>query len=313
MTPPREITFVSGKGGTGKTTLMASIASLSGEPVLADCDVDAPDLHLVLEPEVLQEESFSGGKTAVINQEKCLLCGKCAAVCRFQAVGTGQDESGTPVYSVSEKDCEGCGVCAWFCPADAVSMADRIDGRWCVSETRLGPMAHAKLNPAAETSGKLVTQVRKAALRMAEQTGRSLILIDGSPGIGCPVIASLAGTEWAVIVMEPSESGFSDARRIADTARQFNTSCAICVNKYDLNPEKTEEIRHWAASEGIPVVGHIPFDTAAVDAIFKRKTLVEMGETAAAASIRILWKRLEELITKKQEEIINLDYCSSRI
>lgn len=313
MTNPIEVTFVSGKGGTGKTTLMASIATLSGEPVLADCDVDAPDLNLVLEPEILHEESFSGGKTAVIDQEKCLLCGKCAAVCRFQAVVFCQDDSGAPVYKVSEKDCEGCAVCARFCPAEAVSMIDRLDGNQFVSETRLGPMAHAKLNPAAETSGKLVTQVRKTASRMAEQTGRSPILIDGSPGIGCPVIASLAGTDWAVIVVEPTASGFSDARRIAQTASHFNTHCAICINEYDINPEITDEIRQWAASEGIPILGRIPFDTAAVDAIFQHKTLVEMGETPAAASIRIVWKRLESLIATKQQEIINLDYCSSRI
>ena len=219
----KELVVISGKGGTGKTSIVASFAALTEKVVLADCDVDAADLHLVLEPKVMRRESFSGGKRARIRTEHCIACGKCEALCQFDAIDFDGPSNGKldKTFRIDPIACEGCGVCAWFCAENAIEFAPAVNGEWYVSDTRHGPMVHAKLGIAEENSGKLVSTVRKEAGAIAQQRGLELVLIDGSPGIGCPVIASITGADLVLIVTEPTLSGLHDLGRVADVARHF--------------------------------------------------------------------------------------------
>jgi MinD superfamily P-loop ATPase len=282
----REITVISGKGGTGKTSLAASFAVLAKDAVLADCDVDAADLHLLLSPEIRQEHNFQSGRLARIVPERCTGCGLCLKNCRFGAVS---EVAGG--YSVSPESCEGCGVCVRACPAGAVDFPERDCGRWMISDTRCGPMVHARLVAAAENSGKLVSIVRGQARMLAQKTGRRLILTDGPPGIGCPVIASLTGASLAVVVTEPTVSGEHDLMRVLSLAGHFKVPAAVCVNKWDLNPEMAGRIEKRAGDTGARMAGRIRYDPGVTRAQIEARTVVE-ADTPSAGDIRAVWKAI---------------------
>ena len=287
----KELVVISGKGGTGKTSVVASFAALATDKVLADCDVDAADLHLVLSPKIVHREEFIGGKSAAVAADQCIGCGKCASVCRFDAIsfdGPANDVVGK-TYRIDPIACEGCGVCAYFCPVDAVVFSPSINGEWFVSETRHGPMVHAKLGIAEENSGKLVTTIRREANRIAEANGLGLIIIDGSPGIGCPVIASITGASLVLIVTEPTLSGLHDLDRVADLAEHFDIQTTVCVNKSDINPEMTARIREHCSERNIDMLGEIHYDTAVTRAQIQERSVVEYDRGSASSDIRSLW------------------------
>jgi MinD superfamily P-loop ATPase len=264
----KELVVISGKGGTGKTSIVASFAALAQKAVLADCDVDAADLHLVLEPRILQRSQFSGGSRARIMPGHCTACGKCEEVCRYDAVfydgpGNGRVEK---TFRVDPIACEGCGVCDWFCDDNAIEFAPANNGEWFISETRHGPMVHANLGIAEENSGKLVSLVRAEARRLAAKRKLDLAIIDGSPGIGCPVIASITGADLVLIVTEPTLSGLHDLGRVTQLTKYFGIQTLVCVNKWDLNAELTTEIETNARPTGVEAVGRIRYDRAVTEA-----------------------------------------------
>jgi len=235
----KELVVISGKGGTGKTSIVAAFAALAKKAVLADCDVDAADLHLVLNPTVKQTYDFSGGKQASIIAEKCIGCGKCRDMCRFDAINLNGDRNDVieKTFTIDPVSCEGCKVCVEFCPVDAIEFNDHINGQWFVSDTRFGPMVHAKLGIAEENSGKLVTLIRKEAKKIAQEQKRNLLIVDGSPGIGCPVIASITASDLVLVVTEPTLSGKHDLERVAQLTANFGIKTLVCINKADINPE----------------------------------------------------------------------------
>ncbi|MBS3733717.1 MAG: ATP-binding protein [Phycisphaerae bacterium] len=294
----KELVVISGKGGTGKTSVVASFAALAENAVLADCDVDAADLHLVLGPDTIRREDFSGGKRARIIPEKCVACGKCAELCRFDAIRFDGLPGGAvaKTYRVDPIGCEGCGVCAWFCPAGAIEFASVVNGQWFVSETRHGPMVHAKLHVAEENSGKLVSTVRKQAAEVAAERGATLLLVDGSPGIGCPVIASITGADAVLIVTEPTLSGLHDLGRVADVAMHFNIPALVCVNKWDLNAEIAARIEADAAERGLRVAGRVRYDRAVTDAQVRRQSVVEFVPDGPAEDMRTVWAAVAEAL-----------------
>ena len=276
----KEIVVISGKGGTGKTSLTAAFAVLAEDVVLADCDVDAADLHLILQPQTSNQNDFSGGSQASIRTDDCTACGLCQEICRFGAIKT--DDGGK--YAVDAISCEGCGVCAHFCPQQAIDFKPVVNGQWFISDTRIGPMVHAKLGIAEENSGKLVTLVRKEAKQIAEDQGRKFILVDGSPGIGCPVIASIGGADQVVVVTEPTVSGIHDLERVVKLAKHFDVPTAICINKADINPLKSEEIENYARENDLPVIARIDYDKAFTRAMIAGKSVVEFeGSNVSAA------------------------------
>ncbi len=294
-TDVKELVVISGKGGTGKTSIVASFAALAEKVVLADCDVDAADLHLVLEPKIARRESFSGGKRARIKSGHCTTCGKCEELCRFDAIyfdGPGNDKL-DKTFCVDPIACEGCGVCAWFCAEDAIEFAPAVNGEWYVSDTRHGPMVHAKLGIAEENSGKLVSTVRKEAGAIAQQRGLDLVLIDGSPGIGCPVIASITGADLVLIVTEPTLSGLHDLGRVADVARHFEIPGMVCINKWDLNPDLAAEIERQAQERGLGVAGRVRYDRAVTKAQIRKQSVVEYQSDGCADDIRNGWACVE--------------------
>jgi len=284
----KEIVVVSGKGGTGKTSVSASFAALASDKVIADCDVDAADLHLVLAPRELRREPFVGGLRARISEDACMRCGRCEESCRFDAI-EAPASGGADAYSVDPFACEGCGVCEFVCPAGAVVMEEVQSGELFVSESRLGPFVHAKLGIAEENSGKLVTTVRKEARKVADEGGLDTILVDGSPGIGCPVIASLTGASLAVVVTEPTLSGLHDLKRVCEVAETLRTSAAVCVNKWDLNPDVADAIGEWCDGKGLPMLGRVPYDSSVTDAQVEGVSVVEHSEGPAATAIRSIW------------------------
>jgi len=290
----KELVVISGKGGTGKTSIVASFAALAENKLLADCDVDAADLHLVLAPEVRHREEFVGGKVARIEPEKCAACGNCADVCEFDAIALDgpPSESVEKTYRVDPIACEGCSVCTRVCPTDAVRFEDTVSGEWFVSDTRHGPMVHAKLGVAAENSGKLVTLVRKEARRLADEKGLDLIIADGAPGIGCPVIASIAGATLVLVVTEPTLSGLHDLERVCDLTAHFGAKTAVCVNKWDLNPEVTGRIERGAETKNVPALGRVRYDSAVTSAQIGGFSVVEIDGGPAAEDIRVLWQRV---------------------
>lgn len=293
----KELVVISGKGGTGKTSLVASFAALAENKVLADCDVDAADLHLILSPTVRMEGVFHGMEKLVVNQEKCIRCGKCPPLCRFDAIHETRSEEGDiERVDIDPISCEGCGVCAYFCPVEAVEYTPSDSGRWFISDTRHGPMVHARLGVAEENSGKLVTLVRTQAKRLAEEKGLDLIIGDGSPGIGCPVIASVTGANLVLVVTEPTMSGRHDLERAAGLAAHFAIPTAVCINKCDLNREITTEIRQWCRRNGIAVVGEIPYDSVFTEAQMREKSVVEHSTGPTAKAVEGVWRRVLDIM-----------------
>jgi MinD superfamily P-loop ATPase len=289
----KELAIISGKGGTGKTSVTASFSALTSSAVLADCDVDAADLHLVTRPQIVQQYSFTGGAGARVKPGHCIACGKCEEICRFDAIFYDGPGNGMfpRTYRVDPIACEGCGVCAWFCAEEAIVMEPEINGVWYVSETRYGPMVHARLGIASENSGKLVTTVRNEARRIAEERHKDLIIIDGPPGIGCPVIASVAGASLVLIVTEPTMSGEHDMARVLSLAKHFDIPAAVCVNKWDINPAMTERIEEKARQSGARVSGRIRYDPAVTKAQMEERSVVETN-APSADDMRSLWRNL---------------------
>jgi MinD superfamily P-loop ATPase len=290
----QELVIISGKGGTGKTSIAASFAVLAGRAVLADCDVDAADLHLILSPQVKRRAVFRSGHEAVIRAGDCVGCGDCERVCRFGAVRPVDSGQESPKYAVDPVACEGCGVCVRFCPEEAIDFPERTCGEWFVSETRCGPMVHARLGIAAENSGKLVSLVRAQAREVAETRGLDVVLIDGSPGIGCPVIASLTGAKLALVVTEPTVSGEHDLERVLQLTKHFGIPAAVCVNKWDLNPSMTERIEHTARARGAAVAGRVRYDPGVTSAQIRAQAVVEC-ESETGNDVRDLWKEVLDI------------------
>jgi len=289
----KQIVVISGKGGTGKTVLSACFAALSRNAVLADVDVDAANLHLLLHPEIQERHIFKSGQKARIDAEKCTGCGLCLPTCRFDAL----IENSNRKVGVNLLSCEGCAVCFHICPVHAVTMETPTSGEWYVSKTKYGPFVHARLGIAEENSGKLVTAVRKKAREIAEKEGRDLLIMDGSPGIGCPVIASLAGTDLALVVTEPTPSGSHDMERIVELARHFKIAAACCINKYDLNHDNSDGIERWCRAQSIPVLGKIAFDPAVTESVVRGVPYVEYALNSSADEIRRMWLSLLRFIT----------------
>jgi MinD superfamily P-loop ATPase len=289
----KELVVISGKGGTGKTSIVAAFAALAKNAVLADCDVDAADLHLVLEPDIKQTHDFSGGRRASILTEKCTGCGRCEEVCNFDAVNKNAADK---TYTIDPVSCEGCKVCVEFCPANAIEFKDAVNGRWFISDTRFGPMVHAKLGIAEENSGKLVTLIRKQAKRIAAEQNKNLIIADGSPGIGCPVIASITGADLALIVTEPTLSGQHDLDRVVELTGHFRIPTAVCINKYDINPQITEAIEKSAGEKNVRVTGKIAYDVAVTKAQIAAKTIVEYSSDGLKDQIVSLWDSVLKML-----------------
>jgi len=290
----KELVVISGKGGTGKTSIVAAFANLAKNAVFADCDVDAADLHLVLEPDIKQTSDFSGGKQASIIAEKCIGCGKCKDLCRFDAInfdGPANDTVGK-TFTVDSISCEGCKVCVEFCPVDAIEFEDSINGQWFISDTRFGTMVHAKLGIAEENSGKLVSLIRKEAKRIAEEQNKDLIIIDGSPGIGCPVIASITGADLVLIITEPTLSGRHDLERVAELAAGFNIPTLVAINKFDLNPDMAEQIEKNVLKRNVKVVGKIRYDKAFTKAQIMKTSVVEYTSGAVTEDVKALWRNV---------------------
>jgi len=280
----KQIVVISGKGGTGKTVIAASFAALAKNKVMADCDVDAADLHLLLHPSIKETREFRGGKTAVINKNKCNECSKCIEVCRFEAIKD---------FVVDPISCEGCGVCFHICPEGAIEMREDLSGEWFISETKYGPFVHAKLAIAEENSGKLVTIVRQNAKSIAADEGRDFVIIDGPPGIGCSVIASLAGVDLALVVTEPTLSGIYDMERVISVARHFGIRTYVCINKYDLNFKNTQTIRKYCQDSNIELAGEIPFDTKVTEALVNGKSIIEYQDGEVSHQISNLWDKVK--------------------
>jgi MinD superfamily P-loop ATPase len=272
----KELIILSGKGGTGKTSITAALASLAKNMVLCDADVDAADLHLILNPDFKLSYDFKGGHDALINFEKCTQCGRCIEVCRFDAVKDS--------FEIDTIACEGCGVCVDFCPEAAIDFPETLCGQWYISDTRLGPMVHARLGIAQENSGKLVSLIRQEARKLATKKSLDLILTDGPPGIGCPVIASIGQASAVLIIAEPTVSGFHDMERVAELCMHFNVPAMVCVNKYDLNLEQTQKIETHAQKNDIAVLGRISFDPAFTEAMIQVKTIFEYNKNSQAAT-----------------------------
>lgn len=287
----KQIVVISGKGGTGKTVITGAFAALARNTVMADCDVDAADLHLLLQPRIKERHEFKSGSTASIDRKVCRQCGKCVDACRFSAISTD--------FIVDHISCEGCGFCSHICPVNAISMRESIAGEWFISETRFGPMVHAKLGIAEENSGKLVSLVRKQARELAQKNNHGLVIIDGAPGIGCPVIASLSGIDCAIVVTEPTLSGMHDASRVLEVTKHFNVQARLIINKHDLNPDMTKKIEEHCKSIGITVIGRVRFDTTVVEAMVEGKTIMEHADSPAKDEIRKIWGVLQETILKE--------------
>ncbi len=276
----REIVVLSGKGGTGKTTIVGSLAALVKSKVLADCDVDAADLHLLLKPTVKQENEFWSGQVACIDEAKCTQCGLCQELCRFDAIKD---------YRVDPVACEGCGFCSHICPEEAITMKENMSGHWFISDTEYGPLVHARLGIAQENSGKLVAQVRQEARRLAQEQNLEHIISDGPPGIGCPVISSLSGASLALMVTEPTLSGIHDLERVLGVSGHFGVPATVCINKYDLNEENSRRIEDYCKDQGIKLAARIPFDNAVTEAIVRGLPVVKYSDGKVSREIAGLW------------------------
>lgn len=286
----KELCVLSGKGGTGKTSLVGALAAIVPNKILVDCDVDAADLHLLLAPKVQNREAFWGGRKAVIIPELCTECGRCREVCGFEAISED--------FRVDPTSCEGCSVCVHFCSFGAIDFPLARCGEWFVSETRFGPMVHAQLGAGQENSGLLVALIRGKARELAEAKGIPLILADGPPGIGCPVISSLTGADGVLIITEPTLSGLHDLNRVLDLSGHFHIPGMVLINKYDLNREMTDRIETFCREKGLGVAGRLPYDPVVTEAMIQGKTIPEMNGSSLGAEISILWKKIQENLLK---------------
>jgi MinD superfamily P-loop ATPase len=283
----RQLTIVSGKGGTGKTTMAAAFATLAENKVMVDCDVDAADLHLLLRPRVLKQQKYYGGRSPHVDSDKCTQCGLCSEVCRFNAIDNG---------IVDYVSCEGCGFCSHICPESAIMMEEAFSGDWFVSETPYGPFVHARLGIGEENSGKLVTVVRKQATEIAKEKHLNLVLIDGPPGIGCPVTASLTGVDLMLAITEPTLSGIHDLERILKLAEHFKIPSAVCINKFDINSENTDRIVAYCEKNGSKIIGKIPYEPKVVEALVSRKTVMEYPCNGVEGILRGMWEEVETFL-----------------
>lgn len=283
----RELVVLSGKGGCGKTSIAAGFAALSKGAVFADCDVDAADLMLVLRPQPQVREDFYSGELPQINPDECAGCGRCVQLCRYGALR----KNGQGLYEVRETACEGCGVCADHCPANAIRMQPRLCGEWRISRTPFGSLVHARLGAGGENSGKLVTQVRQQAKALAETEKAELVIVDGPPGIGCPVIASLGGAWRVLVVSEPTLSGLHDLQRVLKLARHFEVPAWVCVNKSDINPGISRQIAQETQRQGAVFAGELPYDPEVTRAQ-RRGEPVVLSDSPAAAAVRKLWDKI---------------------
>jgi MinD superfamily P-loop ATPase len=288
----KEVVIISGKGGTGKTSLMAAFASLAGNMVLCDADVDAADLHLITAPMVKERHDFQGGHTAIINQDKCTQCGICQDLCKWNAVSDD--------FEVDSIECEGCGVCVYLCPEKAIDFPLNTCGEWFISATSFGPMVHARLGIAEENSGKLVSIVRRKARQLAEEKNFDLILTDGPPGIGCPVIAAVGGASGVLIVTEPTVSGKHDMERVVRLAAHFKVPAMVCVNKFDLNLDQTHAIEKFAKEKNVSVLGRIPFDPIFTKSMIQGQTIFEYNkESETGQVVKQIWEKAGKTIGLK--------------
>jgi MinD superfamily P-loop ATPase len=285
----KEVVVLSGKGGTGKTSIVGSLAALAGRAVLADCDVDAADLHLLLNPLVKQESEFWSGQVARIDPDACTHCGLCQEQCRFNAIRD---------FTVDAVSCEGCGFCSNICPVSAITMQENLAGHLFISETRFGTLVHARLGIAQENSGKLVAEVRQQARKIAEQQDMEYVISDGPPGIGCPVISSLSGASLALLVTEPTLSGIHDLERVLDVCRYLHVPAMVCINKYDLNENNTRNIETYCSTQGVKVAATIPFDNRVTKAMIQRVSVVEYSEDRVTKEIKKLWNVIRETLKK---------------
>lgn len=283
----KQLAIVSGKGGTGKTTIAAAFASLAKNKVMVDCDVDAADLYLLLRPKVLKQEKYFGGRSPRVDLDKCTQCGLCTELCRFHAIENGV---------VDYVSCEGCGFCSHICPEDAITMEEAFSGDWFVSDTPYGPFVHARLGIGEENSGKLVTVVRKKATEITKEKGLDLILIDGPPGIGCPVTASMTGVDLVLAVTEPTLSGIHDLERILKLAEHFKIPSAVCINKFDINLENTDRIAAYCEKNGSKIIGKIPYEPKVVEALVNRKTVMEYPCNEIQGIVHRMWEEVETMI-----------------
>jgi MinD superfamily P-loop ATPase len=285
----KQLTVLSGKGGTGKTSITASFAVLAKNAIVADCDVDAPDLHMLMHPETIKAQEFVGSKLATVDQEKCVKCGLCKENCNFDAISENLE-----VDSIA---CEGCGLCKVVCPADAITLIPRVSGKAFISKTKYGFMSHALLDPGESNSGKLVTLVRQNAKILAEKEKCNLVIIDGSPGISCPVIASITGVDAALVVTEPTMSGIHDLRRVLRLLDHFNIAPFVCINMYDVNVTNTSKILNYCRENRIEVVGVIPFNAEVTQAMVSGKTIVEYSpKSSVAQEIESMWNKLSQFL-----------------
>jgi len=280
----KELLILSGKGGTGKTSIVGSFASIAQNKIMADCDVDAADLHLLLAPSVREKNEFLSGQVAVIDEDKCIECGLCQDECRFDAISN---------YRVDPISCEGCGFCSHICPVEAITMNECKAGEWFISDSKYGLLVHARLGIAQENSGKLVALVRQQAKELAEKNGLDYIISDGPPGIGCPVISSLSGVSLALIVTEPTLSGIHDMERVLGVCQHFGVPAMVCINKCDINDENTQAIQDYCREKGVEVAAKVPFDNAVTEAMVKGISVVEYTDSKVAREIKSLWKYID--------------------
>jgi len=287
----KEIVIISGKGGTGKTVIAASIAVLAKNKVMGDCDVDASNLYLLLHPEIREKNDFYAGLIPIIDLEKCTNCGRCQEVCRFEAIKTIKSQTVIDLVS-----CEGCGLCALVCPVQAIQMKENHCGEWYIADTKYGPLVYARLGIAEENSGKLVTLVRQNAQAIAKKNDFELIIVDGPPGIGCPLIATLSGANLAVVVTEPTLSGIHDLERVAKVAQHFGVKTVVIINKYDINLENSAKIEDWCKETNISVIGKIHFDNIITEALVKGVPVVEYSDNRVTKEIKNIWQKINQLI-----------------
>jgi MinD superfamily P-loop ATPase len=285
----KEVVVLSGKGGTGKTSIVGSFAALAKNKVLVDCDVDAADLHLLLQPIVKEKHEFWSGQVAFIDEQRCNQCGLCRELCRFNVIKD---------FEVDTISCEGCGFCSWVCPAEAIIMMESMAGHWFISDSKYGTLVHARLGIAQENSGKLVALVRQQARHTAEKEGANYIISDGPPGIGCPVISSLSGADLALLITEPTLSGMHDMERVLGVCYHFGVNPQVCINKYDINEDNTRQIETYCSSQGVEVVSKIPFDNVVTEAIVQGLPVVEYSDRDVSQEIELLWYRVASQLAK---------------